>query len=143
MFDELDEIYEEALRGREYWIKLRDKYQIGKEDALIICPSRSDELYYSALKWLPEYMEKKYVNRAVVIREEEKQRIEQQCICKGEIIFETLEEKRIYEILKYYRLIQFTKNIVIVSMDVPFGNSHFIGKKGIEVDDYVRNAIYV
>ncbi len=144
-----------AKKGREIWLEIKEKYSFEPESGcLVLMPSADKQLNQAAMRHLPHYMERKYLDKAVVICMEEKLLIEE--MQKGkpaeenntagrtrQIITVQLEADKIAQLLKYYRLIQFTKNIVVVSLEEPFGNANIIGREGITLENYVVDALYV
>ena len=59
------------------------------------------------------------------------------------VYIESVDEKMMTELVSYYRLQQFFRNIVVITMEEPFGTGGIVGKCGITLDDYVRDALYV
>lgn len=141
--EELKPYFQLALSGREVWIRLKETYKINEYCFLVLCPSDEILLNKAAMENLDEFLKRKYIKRAVVVSiytdirrlcEDSKQ---------AEIQFVCISQEEMEGILKYYRLTQFTQNIVVISLEEPFGNGNIIGKEGITLEDYVRNAIYV
>lgn len=140
--EELKEDYQLALEGRKCWLGLKKKYEIDDNCCLIICPTEDQILNRIAMENLKDYLKRKYLKKAVVITSY--LNIKEYCpyIEKIDIYFEYMEEDEVEGILKYYRLTQFAKNIVVIYLEEPFGNGNIIGHKGISLVDYVKNAIY-
>lgn len=128
-----------AMTGRKRWLTIKDKYSFDKSDTLVIFPSVNDELNNCALKALPEYLEKKYLKRALILHFGNL--IADLKMNHIEYIHQSYDDVR--NILYYYRVVQFEKNIVIISLDEPYGSGNQVGNNGIGIEDYVKNAIYV
>lgn len=137
---------ESAKRGRELWLEIKGQYSFESiNDCLVILPLQEEKLNQAALKEIPDYMQRKYLYKAIVISisgiPQTEQR--QKSAKEQQIFFKRLEKMQCRQLLKYYCLTQFTKNVIVVSLEEPYGNGNIIGKKGITLDDYVRNAVFV
>lgn len=137
---------DDAKRGREIWLRIKGEYSFEPiNDCLIILPSREIKLNQAALRDIPDYMRRKYLHKAIVVSSTDMSLIEsmQEPAEGRQIFFKQLEQIQCEQLLKYYRLTQFTKNIIVVSLEEPYGNGNIIGKEGITLEDYIRNAIFV
>lgn len=137
---------EDAKRGREIWLEIKGQYSFEPvNDCLVILPSQEEKLNQAALKEIHDYMQRKYLYKAVIISISGVSPTEwgQQFAEGRQIFFKRLEKVQCKQLLKYYRLTQFTKNVAVVSLEEPYGNGNIIGKRGITIDDYVRNAVFV
>lgn len=137
---------EAAKKGREIWLEIKKQYSFEPiHDCLVVLPSREKELNSSALEEIPAYMQRKYLYKAIIISTADVPRVEseQSIVEERQIFFKQLEEIRCGQLLKYYGLTQFTKNVVVVSLNEPYGNGNIIGNEGITLKDYMRNAIFV
>lgn len=141
--EELKQDLKMAFSGREYWIRLKEKYEIDENYYLILCPTSNFLLNKIAMENLRNFLKRKFIQQAIVLSVFSK--IEELCpySTKKDIQFKYLGQEEMDLILKYYRLLQFFKNIVVISLEEPFGNENIIGKKGISLEDYVKDAIYV
>lgn len=135
--------YKMSLNGRECWLYFKDKYNLRIEDYIILFPDDEETLNQVAASQLTDFLKRKFAKKALVlcVNSEVKKVIEN--FIEVNIPSEIISEKDMQNLLKYYRLVQFTKNIVIISTEEPFGNDHIIGKDGITAEDYIRDAIYV
>lgn len=141
--EELKSEFQLAYKGREYWINLREKYKIDEYCFLIICPTDDFLLNHIAMENLTDFLARKYIKRAVVLFIQPEL---SECFsysANADIQFVQVGQREMECILQYYRLTQFTKNIVVISLEQPFGNKNIVGKKGITLTDYVKDAIYV
>lgn len=137
---------EAAKKGREIWLKIKRQYSFEAiNDCLVVLPSEMKRLNLAALEETPAYMKRKYLRKAIIIGINELpltggwQRFAE----GGQILFRRLEKVQCEQLLKYYRLTQFTKNIIVVSLEEPYGNGNIIGKESITLKDYIRDAIFV
>lgn len=132
-----------ALAGREYWMSLKESYGINEDCYLVLCPSEDSLLNKMAMKNLSDFLIRKYIKRAVVLSIDSAIKTYFPCTNNIDVFFEIAKKEKMDSILKYYRLTQFAFNVVVISMEMPFGNSNIIGKKGITLEDYIKDAIYV
>ena len=135
--------YEEALRGRELWLELKEKYQIDAEWYLILMPLYDKELNQKAIYYLSDFMDRKCVQNVLIIYLWGTYLPFKQNKNSEKIYIESISESRMAELITYYRLQLFFRNIVVISMDEPFGTKGIIGKCGITLDDYIKDALYV
>ena len=139
--NELDEkicqSFDVARRGHKIWKTIRDTYHIGENDCLVIFPDDNEQLDILALRYLDDYLYRKYINRAFIVVPSEKN------ICNSNHEMISLPINEVNELIAYYKLVQFKEKLVVVSMMEPFGNDGIIGKAGITLDDYIVNALYV
>lgn len=143
MIPMLQEDFKMAERGREIWLSIKEKHQLNNECYLIICPSSDGALNKEALNLLPDFLQRKYIDKAVIVALDIQLQKE---LSKGtyvSISLEVLRYEDIEALLKYYRLVQFIKNIAVISLEDPFGNAGIIGKGDITLTDYIRDSIYV
>lgn len=139
-------VSEKAGRGMKNWLFLRDKYNIGVFDGVIFFPSFRNDLNEEAIKLIPYYMDKKFISRALALYVQDylDEMLRKSAISEDKILLlEKIDSEEMSELLQYYRLQQFTKNICVISFKMPFGNDGVIGKEGISIGDYVKSAIYI
>lgn len=133
----LQEQYKLAMEGKRCWLDIKKMYNIKCEDCLVILPSDDNELNKCAIKYLPSYMEKKYIRKSFLVSKGDLN------IADKQVTVIKLTFDKIQALLKYYRLLQFTRNVVVISLESPYGNENIINKEDISMDDYVKDAIYV
>ena len=133
-----------AMKGREHWLKLKEQYCPDEETGIIIIQTEKPKLIHTAIQLIPEYLKRKYLKRVLgVTCHDLLANLIKTTFRKDCVILAITEQKYIEELLDYYKLVQFFSEIVIISTEEPYGNSHIIGKVGITLEDYVRNALYV
>lgn len=140
LFTDIQEDFEQAEYGRRIWCRLKEREHWTEKDCLIIFPTEHEQLNELAVKWMKGYIEKKHFEKVIVISYDSNLLSK---VCGGNIIKEVMKKEDINHLLKYYRLQQFASNIVVASLESPYGNMHFVGHKGITLEDYVINAIYI
>ena len=129
-----------SLKGKMLWENLEAKYKVDNEWLVIIFHPEYKLINNYVIKSLPDYLKRKYINHVLAVSSEK--------YCMNEIsgtiiIQEQIELTKMEELLKYYRLVQFSKNIVVTALEEPYGNWGIIGKANITLEDYVENAILV
>jgi len=129
--------YDTALKGREYWMRLKEKYSFKSEDCLILCAVEDSDWLQEVEKWVPAFAERKHFSQTIFLSTvrlpalPEREGIFLECI--------VIEKEQMKCLLKYYRLTQFTRYIYAIALEQPFGNAHMIGHKGITIQDWLRN----
>ena len=135
--------YKMALGGRNYWIELKNKYTLNEMAYLIICGSSDMEINNLAIKNLNKFLKRKYIRKALVVSNELNLDKLYDDSSDEEVYFEFASQEQLNMLIKYYKLSQFTSNIVCISMEEPFCNRNIINKEGITLNDYINDAIYV
>ncbi len=138
--DELKEDYWMAKKGLDIWKKLKNRYGISMEWAIIIFPEKDLVLNKLGLDLLPQYLQRKYLQKVLIISVGQ---LRTEKVSRMGIYLEIVTENEMSMLLKYYRLVQFAKNIVVVSYREPFGTDGMIDKEESTLRDYVMDAIYV
>lgn len=139
----VDEKYNDALCGRTEWIELKEEYQIDNEWYLILMPSYDEELNQKAIYYLRDFMYRKYVEKVLVIHLLGTSLHFKENMDNKKVFIKSVSKGKMRELITYYRLQSFFRNIIVISMDEPFGTKGFIGKCGITIDDYIKDALYV
>lgn len=132
-----------AVSGREYWMQLKEQYLPDAETGLIIVQTKEQDMIDTAIRLIPVYLKRKYLKRAILITDQETAVKAGGAEDQEAVNLVAAERKQIDELLAYYRLVQFFHEIAVISVEEPFGNAHIIGKAGISLEDYVKNALYV
>ncbi len=141
---ELSEEYQGAVGGREYWIALKRQFPINEKTGIFVFPALDSELNQTAVKLLPWYLKKKYLNKAVIATDQDAVLKQAESVmADSAVCLAKTDRERLNGLLDYYRLVQFHPSVVVISLEEPYGNPHIIGKAGITLEDYVKNALYV
>lgn len=135
---------EKATQGREMWLELEDKYNVGNGVVLIyLCDDQ--ELNEVALKNLKSLIEYRNSIGALIVTKNENN-IELSLYDFGDynIYLEVISKEQSENLLAFYELYQFTDYFYIVSMDKPWGNKlKFLNDRvGIEKEVILKECIY-
>ncbi|CAM3692120.1 hypothetical protein COLU111180_03175 [Cohnella lubricantis] len=134
-----------AYTGKRLWVRLKKKHSVNKEDCLVLMPHVDSEINLSTVKHLKSYLRRKAINRALVVTNDFnaiaslKQLESENDELKIDIVETTID--KIQNICKYYRMIHFHKEIIVVSIEEPFGSKGLLGKTAITIDDMVKYSI--
>lgn len=140
MIETIKTDFELAGQGKEIWKKLEEKYNVDDEWLIVMLAPDNDNVNNLVLQKVPRYLKRKYIDRVLLITVDECQISD---ISGKEIELERITGKEMETLLKYYRLVQFSKNIVVTAMEEPYGNRGIIGKANITLEDYVENALLI
>lgn len=132
--------FELAGQGRELWKTLEKKHGVNDEWLTVILVPGYDSVNDLVLQKVPQYLKRKYIDMALLITTD----VPRPMKIRGKLTeWEQITEKEMKGLLKYYRLAQFSKNIVVTAIEEPYGNWGIIGKANISLEDYVENALLV
>lgn len=134
---------EMAMAGREYWLYIKEKYQPDEDTGLVIVQTKEQNMTDIAFRLLPIYLKRKYLKRVIVITDQEAIAWVEQRVESDRVTLVAVRRKMLEELLIYYRLVQFFHEIVVISLEEPYGNAHIIENEGITLEDFVKNALYV
>lgn len=132
-----------AFHGRKYWLSLKEEYIPDGKTSLIIFPSSDEILNHVAIGYLSEYMRRKVLKKVIIVTDQDRVAEDLRSSRNESIFIAKTDQEHITDLLNYYKLVQFIPRIIIISTEEPYGNDHIIGKAGIKIEDYVRNALYV
>lgn len=133
-------LFVQALRGKCIWEKIKKKYRL-KEDGYLFLYAGEQELFEQAMEYLPEFLEKKYANLAVVAVPDG------MCVpvsnSDRRIQMAYLTTKELDALLRCYRLNSFFCHVIPLSLNGPFGSYGLLQKDGILLADLVRDYLMV
>ena len=132
-----------AVRGREFWMHLKEQYLPDEETGLIIVQTKEQDMVDPAIRLIPVYLKRKYLKRALVVTDRETAAKIEKEDNSDAVTIVAAQREQMEELLAYYRLVQFFHEIAVVSVEEPYGNANIIGQAGITLEDYVKNALYV
>ena len=128
-----DKVYEEAVRGREIWIKFKEKYRFNPEEILLVIYDLKKSKYVEEVnEYLKELVAKKEYKQIYLFA------------CSNiigpdvDVVEVMLSEDEMKCIQSYCRLIKFAPHIRPIIYREPFGNLNMIDYKGITIKEYLR-----
>ena len=128
-----DKAYEEAVKGRALWIKVKEMYEVEPEKSLLVIYDMRESQY---LREVNEYLEK------LVAKGEYKKIYLFSCSTiiesNMDIVEIILSEEEMECIQSYCRLVKFAPHIRPIIYREPFGNLNMIDYKGITINEYLR-----
>lgn len=139
----LEERIEAAKRGRKCWLEFIEKYDITAKQYVILLPDDNKDYNRPALKYLPEFLEKRGITTAYVLTWD-KWTLETGKELSEGITMVKCNKQEIQDIIQLYCLYEFAPNIIIASLDQPSGRkgNGIIGKKNLENDEVFAGIVY-
>lgn len=137
-------LYKKLLKGTAgglFWVFMKRKYAA---DKYIFFPSGNDECNKWGVIFLPEYLERFQVEKAVVLtgdKRAEKQIRDLEC---QKIEIKRISEKRMDCMLSYYALMDMSDKWVAVSLRKPYdtGAEQLLGMKDVTYKELVYYDVY-
>ena len=137
-------LYRKLLKGIVgglFWFFIKRKYMA---DKYVFFPSGNDECNKWGVIYLPEYLEKFNVEKAVVLisdKRDEKQIRDLGC---SKIKIKKISEKRMDCMLSYYALMDQSDKWVVVSLQKPYstGAEHLLGIKNVTYKELIYYDVY-
>lgn len=127
--------------GKQLWNIIVKKYDINYNKVVIVLPEDNDEWNRTALKYLPNYMQRKSVEEAVIIVDNNKKNIEKNKI-KCNVV--KLSSYAIRLLMQYYCFYRFFDNIVFFYLNYPRDNlTKLVLEQGnITMDEWICLGFY-
>jgi hypothetical protein len=134
-----------AIGYRRSWINLKKTYHISGNEYIIILPDDDENLNVIALQLIPSFLDKKYVNKAIVVVKITTYNLINSLAFSNDsrIRMVGLSDSTIRKLIKYYCLIKFAKNILVVSTKMPFGSAGLLKMGKMNFEDFVKDTYFV
>ena len=135
----MNDLLTEANFGRELWLGIKKADEIRLTDVIIFFPEDSVSFNKTGIKLLTRYMESKRFTRAIIITDD-KQLYDyvDNILRDNKYVKRLITRKYLDALLRYYRLVQFFPNIVVMSRKKPFGSDGMINSGRIFEEEYNR-----
>ena len=140
--DYLEKEFEEALAGRDIWLKIKEKYGFTNGCGMVIFPSEDETLNRAAVELLPEYRKKVFLKKIIAVTDKAAVRGLLKQVTGQEIFCENLEQEALRLLLKYYRLVIPCAHISVVYTDEPYGEGNLLREEDVELEDFIMSAVY-
>ncbi len=139
----MEERIELAREGRKIWLNMVHTYHIDADCQVVIIPENDIETQKIALKYLPQFLKKKYAKRAIVLLWEEKHYQTEEWI-DDSIEIKICKKEDIDAIIQFYCLYEFASNLVIASLKQPSGRMGLgiVGHKGLKFEEVFAGVVY-
>ena len=133
----------QARKGREKWLQLKENYKIDKSTYIILFPEEKTQCNKYTLKYLP-FFSKKLSIKHIILLSYDKEVLNTKIDCPDlicESIFWTHSQAE--ELMAYYMVQIFTENFIIASLDLPEGRKagNIIGINGVTEEEVVSVGI--
>lgn len=134
----------DAHRGKHIWKKMIHQTGADKKTQIIVMPEHNNELNLTAFRYMKYMMQRRNSDNVIILTDD-------QWVIDNYLIVKELSPvlvkctyNQILYLQKYYECFVFSRNISIISLNKPSGNTvyKFIGKNGITYDDVVCLCIY-
>lgn len=138
----LDAEFEKAAEGRKIWLALEERYHFGIDCGIFIFPTDDSVLNIETIKLSSVYSERFHLRKVYAVTDRR-------------TVIEALRDSDVHDIdeieishdemdmlLKYYRIVNFSSHIAIVSLEEPFGNDYLLRKKSIDLKDFILSSIF-
>lgn len=130
----------QAMSGRQAWKKIKKDTHL-KEDGYLLLYAGEEDLFMQVMRYLPEFVQKKYASMAVVVVPEGMHVHVPKSDRKIQIA--SLPEKKLEALLRFYRLSSFFDHVIPISLNEPFGSYGLLKKHGIQLADLIRDYLMI
>ncbi len=137
------EAFASAERGRKTVLRILESIPADASALWLILPEKDKELNQLCCgSILDEYLEKKSHDIALIIYSSHIGIPERDSAGRRPVIYRALSENGMQDLLNYYRLIQFSKDIIVASYKEPYSYSKWIGHFGIDLCYWVKHILF-
>lgn len=138
----LEKEFEQALAGRTVWLKIKEKYHFTNGCGIVVFPSEDEALNREAVRLLPEYREKMFLNKVIAVTDNEAVVNVLNNVVDQNIYCEMLRQDEVNLLLIFYRLVIPSAHFSVVSMEEPYGNSNLLREMDVDFKDFILSAIF-
>jgi hypothetical protein len=139
----MEERIQMASAGRKFWLELVGKYHIDYTCYVVVLPDENQDYHKAALKYLPQFMNKKHAKRAVVLAWDTN-RMDFTNLIDERVQIVVCRRDEIASLVQFYSLYEFASNIVFASLELPSGRmgKGIIGHKNLTLDEVFAGVVY-
>lgn len=137
--------YEQACAGRKVVRALKENEALDERTCWVILSEDDAELNEAVTaELIASYMESKFHSKAIVIIPTSyADELDYERLFDGKaILYRHLGAQSVRNLVKYYRLVQFAPDIIVISRNEPFAFGRWIGNFGITPTRFVRDALF-
>lgn len=137
----LEEKFNEAEKGRQYWITLQEKYSLESSDYVLLIPDKEDIIHLK--KRFQQFISKKHGRNGLILAGKDLlDKLEK--IQSNNIFMQECSSSEAHNLMRFYCMYQFTANLLIASLEKPDGRrgSNLIGKKGLEREEILDMVVF-
>ena len=136
--------YKMAEEGRRLWLEIKESIQMDVSCVLIIVSEKDDAFNNAVCRLIPAYMRRKNYHKTVILCKKDESSFDAAENSEDpDVIIRHYEDDEISALLKYYSLVQFFVNIVVISLEDPFGSRQLLDSGIVDMDDYIENTFLV
>lgn len=139
----LEEKIQKAETGREYWLSLKENYQLSENDYVILFPEIKTKCNYYVLKHLDRFAEEKKCSRFLFLSPDKYIIQQAEGIVSTPYEMIICDEINMEGLVCYYMLQMFTNHLLIASLEKPDGRNgkNIIGINGITEEEVAAIGI--
>ncbi len=137
---EINTAFEKSICGRNDWLRIKSRHGNSESIAYVLVHDSNKELVECTLSNLNVYSEYRCVSKFVVITDDKEIKDLIDAYALKNVKSEKIDD--ISNILDYYKLVDFTKNIIVISDREPFGTGILKYLEPEEMVDYVISAVF-
>lgn len=132
------------ISGRLLWHKLKILNQISYNKVVVCLSNDNKELDKQVMKYLPDYMARKYVNKAIVFSNQTIDAVTKEKDRELGVEHKTISAIEMAKLYDYYCFYKFFDNIVFTYTDSPKDNllGRFLRETDITEEDAACLALY-
>ncbi|WP_167956023.1 hypothetical protein [Anaerosporobacter faecicola] len=140
---ELNDHISEAEKGRQIWIQYCDNYKIDSQTLVVLMPEHDWKYNEIALKHMEQYCFKKKLKKKVILTVDNTV-IEKYIQYSSDANAILVDDEVADDILQFYCLYDFTPNLVIASLEKPYGRKGkgCVGKNKLSLEEVATAMWY-
>lgn len=130
----------EAKKGFHVWKKLYKGNKITNQDRILCLLECENELNKAVLMQLDDYIEKKYLQRIVLVINEKDRTNIKEYNCAEKVTVYRINDDEMNYLIRFLRVVNLMDCVIVVSDKPPFGNLNLIGVKDITLQQYIAGT---
>ncbi|MGN0429843.1 MAG: hypothetical protein ACI4E2_07270 [Acetatifactor sp.] len=131
---------QEAKGGFEIWKRINAKYDIQENGSVICFPTDNMELNDAVIRQFSDYKKKKYIDNLILIMRDPLSQTTYRLESDLHVELICLRQEEITAFVRFLRLVNVMKRVVVISDEEPFSNLNLVGKYNISIDSFVAGS---